>query len=217
VGTSVTLPTLEAILYDLIPTKATKTAIADALFSAHGPSRESFLASVVAQSSSGFVKVVVEAMEAVRNRSSDPEPFFVAAGTDSDFSTDWLVDNAHAELKKAAQAVKNDPTYALVCLRRGAEAMGKHLYRHLGHERNGKPANKMMLDELLKPVRDSGAPEIFKICVQALQPFGNYAAHDQDDQFANLTPQVGEGLLVIYREALRIYEEWLRQVNAATK
>lgn len=47
VGTIATLPTLEAILYDLVPTKETKKAIANALFSASGPSLESLLAGAV--------------------------------------------------------------------------------------------------------------------------------------------------------------------------
>ena len=60
--------------------------------------------------------------------------------------------NAHGELGRAEEKLHDDPTYSLVCLRRGAEAMGKHLYRHLGYEDKGKPAQKMMLDELLKPL-----------------------------------------------------------------
>lgn len=214
VGTIATLPTLEAILYDLIPTKGTKKAIANALFSASGPSLESLLAGVVADSRSSFVEVIVNAIEAVRSRDSDQGIAFAdAERRDTGFGNDRLVENAHTELERAAHKAHDDPIYALVCLRRGAEAMGKHLYRHLGHEKNGKPAKKMMLDDLLKPVKDSNAPEIFKICIQALQPFGNYAAHDQDDQFANLTPQVGQALVVIFREALRVYEDWLRKLN----
>jgi hypothetical protein len=210
VGTTATLPVLEAILYDLIPTKGTKNAIANALFSTSGPSLESLLASVVTESRSSFVDVVVEAIEAVRNRNLDQGIIF-AEGSTSGLSSERLVDNAHAELERARQRLQDDPTYTLVCLRRGAEAMGKNLYRHLGHEKNGKPAKKMMLGELLKPIKDSDAPEVFKICMQALQPFVNYAAHDQDDQFANLTPRVAEALVVLFEEALIVYENWRRQ------
>ena len=217
IGSTATLPVLEAILYDFTTTKGTKNAIANALFCASDPNLESLLAGMVAKSQSEFVQLIAQAIKAVRERNS--EQFFPVENSTSHAARvdEELVCNAHRELKWAVEKVQVDPTYTLVCLRRGAEAMGKHLYRHLGHEDKGKPAKKMMLEDLLKPIRDSDAPEIFKICIQALQPFGNYAAHDQDDQFSNVTPQVAEALVVLFREALTIYENWLHEASGESK
>ena len=212
VGSIDVLPVLEAILFDLLPTKGTKNAIANALFSSTGPSVEAVLAGRVADSRINFLELLDKAIVEVqiRARESDVTAFRQSAESDAKDKQN-LVHNAHAELARAVRSVNDDPTYSLVCLRRGAEAMGKYLYRHLDLEKGGKPARKMMLDDLLKPIRDSEAPEIFKICVQALQPFGNYAAHDQDDQFTNLNARVSVALLTLYEEALQIFEQWLRQ------
>ena len=210
-GTTAALPVLEAILYDLAPTKGVKNAIASALFSSSGPTLEALLATSTAKSRGGFVDAVAKAIRAVRDRNADPND--TVSGTP--LAVEQLVSNAHKELEDANRYVKEDPTYAVVCLRRGAEAMGKHLYRTLGHEKTGKPAKKMMLDELLKPIKDSDAPDVFKICIQALQPFGNYAAHDQDESSESLTPQVGEALIEIFRSALTIYEQWLHNLDVS--
>lgn len=212
VGSIDILPVLEAILFDLLPTKGTKNAIANALFSATGPSVETMLAGRIADSRTSFLGLLDEAIVKVqtRARESDVMTFRQSAESNSKDKQN-LVQNAHAEFERASRSINDDPTYSLVCLRRGAEAMGKYLYRHLDLEKGGKPARKMMLEDLLKPIRDSDAPEIFKICIQALQPFGNYAAHDQDDQFINLNARVGVALLTLYEEALLIFEQWLRQ------
>lgn len=208
-GTLATIPVLEAILYDLAPTQSTKNAIANALFDASGPNLEALLAGVVAKSRSEFVHTITQALEAVRERNSERSTFPVQT-VNSPRKDMELVSNAHRELEQARDRLQSDPTYVLVCLRRGAEAMGKHLYRHLGHEAKGKSAGRMMLGELLKMISDSDAPQGFKICLQALQPFGNYAAHDQDDRFQYLTPPVAESLVNLFDAALTIYESWLR-------
>lgn len=214
-GTIATIPVLEAILYDLAPTQHTKKAIANALFDASGPNIDTLLAGVVASSRIEFIRVVNHALEAVRERGTEQANSSVE-GVTANPSETKLVANAHRELEQARDKVQSDPTYALVCLRRGAEAMGKHLYRHLGLDAKGKPANKMMLGDLQKPISESDAPHVFKICIQALQPFGNYASHDQDDQFQDLTPMVAGSLVNLYDEALRIYEDWLRKVALET-
>lgn len=212
-GTVATIPVLEAIIYDLAPTQHTKKTIANALFDASGPNLDTLLAGIVAKSRIEFIHTINQALEAVRERNTEQVTSFVEGASASTRETK-LVANAHRELERARDKVKSDPTYALVCLRRGAEAMGKHLYRNLGLEAKGKPATKMMLGDLLKPISDSDAPHVFKICIQALQPFGNYASHDQDDQFQDLTPMVADSLINLYDEALRIYEDWLRMATS---
>jgi hypothetical protein len=117
--------------------------------------------------------------------------------------------NANRNRTQAKRYLDEDPEVAIVFLRRGAEALAKDLYRRLGNERNGKPARKMMLEELLKPLRDSDAPELFKLLVQTFQLFGNFAAHDQDDQSTYVTKEVASALLSLFDEAIVIYEAWL--------
>lgn len=211
-GTVDTIPVLEAILYDLAPTQNTKKAMANALFDASGDNLDSLLAGIVAKSRREFVQLIRQALDAVRERDSHQAviPF---EGDDSSLIETGLVENAHQELERARDKTQSDPIYVVVCLRRGAEAMCKHLYRKLGLEDKGKPAKKMVMEDLLKPVRESDVPDVFKICIQALQPFGNYASHDQDDQFQDLTPKVAQSLLDIYGEALSIYEDWLRRTT----
>ena len=98
-------------------------------------------------------------------------------------------------------------------VRKGAEALGKDLYRRLGHEEKGKPARKMTLEDLIKPVKDSDAPEVFKLIMQALQLFGNFAAHDQDEQSKYVTREFASSVVALYEQAQAIYGEWskLRQ------
>jgi hypothetical protein len=118
--------------------------------------------------------------------------------------------NAERARQQARRYLQTDPTVAIMCLRRGAEAMGKHLYRLLGHEKNGKPARKMMLDELMKPIRDSDVPDVFKLCVQTIQVFGNFANHDQDDQAHHVTEHIAAPILMLYNEAFEMYALWSR-------
>lgn len=211
VGSLEVLPVLEAILFDLLPMKSTKNAIANAL-STSGPSAESILAAAVSNSVSSFIRLVAEAVDAVRARDSKKTDSSI--GCEANVPNEHkVVANAHAELQKAREYVESDPIHCMVCLRRGAESMGKHLYRHLGLEKGARPANKMMLDDLQKPIRESSAPEIFKIFMQAVQPFGNYAAHDQDDMCTGLNSRVSGALLVLYEEALREFEQWVLKSN----
>jgi hypothetical protein len=65
-----------------------------------------------------------------------------------------------------------------------------------------------MLEGLMKPLMDSDAPEVFKRLVQTFQLFGNFAAHDQDEQSIYLTREVASALLALYDQALSIYSVW---------
>lgn len=141
VGSSEVLPVLEAILYDLSPTPHVKRLIADALFASSGPSLDSLLAGLIASSRASFVGLILEAINAIRDRNS-VEATSPSPEGESKSNTEQFVVNAHDELMRATNRVKDDPTYTLVCLRRGAEAMGNHLYRYIGLENGGKPAAK---------------------------------------------------------------------------
>lgn len=208
VGTTATLPVLEAILYDIAPTAGAKNAITNAIFSASGDTLESILAGAEAGSRSQFVRSVAQSIEAIRRRDEDPDQASVENNSANSEVNQQLVINAHKELENAKNKVNEDPTYALVCLRRGAEAVGKHYYRYLGLEKKGEPAKRKMLGHFEKIVNDSDAPDLFKLYFKSIQPFGNYGSHDQDDE-PSITVAAGEALIVLFEEALRSYEGWL--------
>jgi hypothetical protein len=66
----------------------------------------------------------------------------------------------------------------------------------------------MTLDDLLKSIQDSSAPDVFKIILRTFQAFGNFASHDQGDQSIHLTKEIASALLALYDQALVIYANW---------
>jgi hypothetical protein len=58
----------------------------------------------------------------------------------------WRNGNVHFSEKQAQHYLDSVPLTSLMHVRRGAEALAKDVYRRLGHEKNGKPAAKMMLE-----------------------------------------------------------------------
>jgi hypothetical protein len=115
-------------------------------------------------------------------------------------------DNATRAKTLAQGFIDEHPEIAILYIRKGAEALAKNLYRRLGCEQNGKPAKKMMLEELLKPIKESKAPDVFKLLIQTFQIFGNFATHDQDNEERRfVTKNIAVALLALYDEALSIY------------
>ncbi len=211
VGSEAVLPTLEAILFDHSPSLSAKKVIADLISSVGDVTSEAILSRFEAQSKEAFLRAIAEAVASIKRRGEVP-PEAQSDGRRAESSQrESSLRNAHFERERATKYIEDDPITAVMSLRRGAEALGKHLYRHLGREKGGKPAQKMTLEELLKPIRDSHVPEVFKACIQALQPFGNFTAHDQDDEFLYFNTRIARAILVLYEEALRIYEEWLAE------
>jgi formylglycine-generating enzyme required for sulfatase activity len=61
-----------------------------------------------------------------------------------------------------------------------AESVLKFMYRREGRERGGKPADKLMLEELVTTLRDV-LPEHIQAPVRAVQVYRNLGAHDKGD------------------------------------
>jgi hypothetical protein len=198
VGSEAALPTLDAILFDLEPSAKIRQVFANGL---------GVVGKLKAISRGEFVKLIALAIDDIKGRiGAAPETATPTAPkqTQADETA-----NARRNRTQALRYIESEPEAAIVFIRRGAEALAKDLYRRLGHERNGKPARKMTLEELLKPVKDSNVPEVFKLLIQTLQLFGNFAAHDQDDQSIYVTKKIASSLLALYDQALLIYSQWI--------
>jgi len=194
VGTKAVLPTLEAILTRVEPSAKVRELFADSL---------GLIQSLEAKSRADFVKRVALAIEQISARSSaEPPSEERTSGSDA-------IRNAQDHYTTALKWSEQYPETAVIYLRKGAEALAKDLYRRLGHEKNGKPARKMTLDELMKPVQESTAiPELIKIMLRSFQAFGNFAAHDQDGQSVTLTKEATSALIQLYGETLAAYKTW---------
>ncbi len=200
VGSEAVLPTLEGILFDLEPSAKIRTAFSNSL----GP-----VGGLEARSRAEFVKGVALAIESIKSRTATSTDD--SSGTSAAERIDQVdeVNNADRNKLQAQRYIDKDPEVAIIYIRRGTEALAKDLYRRLGCEQKGKPARKMMLEDLLKAVKESNVPEVFKLLVQTFQLFGNFASHDQDEQHRFLTRNVAVALLALYEEALSIYSGWL--------
>ena len=199
-------------MYDHANTVAAKRVISDAVDAVSPDSMQSILANVEFRSRKEFVELIVNAIAEIKQRGvSSVDSLNVSVPVeDLDFGSQRDVKNAKLELDRAREMLNADqPGLAVVCLRKGAEALGKHLYRTVGLEEGGKPAKKMMLKELMKPVRDSNAPDVFKLCFEALQLFGNFSSHDQDEEHHHFNSRIAEAILILYEEALDMYGCWI--------
>jgi hypothetical protein len=221
VGTVAVLPTLEAILFDQTPSLQVKQMILQAIESAGVFNADAVLASFETGSRKDFLTLVATAIKVIKERGDTAaEQASVAGGQNQSAHEE---NEQKADLQNAESAgeqgwrhLDGNPIVAVFFARRGAEALGKHLYRFLGHERGGKPAKKMTLEELLTPVKNSDVPDVFKHCLETIQRFGNFASHDQDDQSRYLNRNIAESLLKLYAEGLKIYRAWLQEKKAAS-
>lgn len=220
VASEIVLPTLEAILFDHTPSLKVKQMILQVIESAGVFSVDALLEKLEAGSQKDFLTSVAAAIAAIRKRGSATAETASKIGGRAQLEHEEIeqrgdLQNAESAREQAWYHLERDPIVAVFFARRGAEAIGKHLYRFLGHERGGKPAKKMTLEDLLTPVRNSDAPDVFKHCLQTLQLFGNFASHDQDEQCRYLTKNLAEPLLKLYDEALSIYRTWLHDKKSA--
>jgi hypothetical protein len=215
VGTAAALPTLEAILFDGKPTAQVKQILADAALKAEPggtqvPSK-SWLLGAEASSRKTFLEAVALAIDAIRSRSASADDSSAATPEDPSVAAD--IDNA--ELRRVqASRFSSSPLIAVIMLRMGAEALCKDAYRLLGRETGGKPAKKMTMEDLLTQLKNSEVPDVFKIAMQSMQSFGNFAAHDQDDEHKYLTVEIASALQVLYEQAKAIYVEWSGPLRA---
>ena len=201
------LPTLEAIMFDSAPTLQAKRVLSAAIEASGIFTVDSLLASLQTKSREEFLRSVAEAINSIRGRDS---PLFVSASECSrTLANPSRIDNASMELLRARLHLPSDPTLATFCVRRGAEALAKDMYRSTGLESGAKPAKKMTLEELLKPIRECDAPEVLKMCLETIQRFGNFASHDQDDQSGHLSTGIATSLVTLFTEAIDIQRTWL--------
>jgi hypothetical protein len=198
VGSASVLPTLEALVFDLMPSAKIRTIFSDAL----GP-----IDGIENRSRISFLQSVEIAINQIKRRNSEQ-----LEQNSSDLiglaPNDKLENSTKLEVPLPKIESEFDAIICVMLIRRNAEALAKNSYRHLGHERNGKPARKMMLEELMKPLRDGGAPEIFIHLLQMLQLFGNFAAHDQGEQSAQLTKEIASALTILYDQAVTVQSVW---------
>lgn len=207
VGSEKALPTLNAILFDLEPG-------AKLLEMFSGAFDSSRLDSIKVKSRSEFVKIVAQAIDAIEDRVPSARNTIESTSIQTSLAMQVdVLENAARYGDQAKRYSVADPVAAITYIRLGAEALSKELYRRLGHEKNGKPARKLMLDELLKHVKDSPLPEPFKILIQIFQLFGNFAAHDQDDQWKHVTKEMASAMCKLYGEAFLIYSQWIEEPN----
>ncbi len=106
-------------------------------------------------------------------------------------------DQAIHDLKKELSRIKRlyekslfylstDPEVALSQARKSAEAICKSIYIKAGLEKNSKPAKKMMLDELIRALKNHELiPGAIEVHLSTIHRFGNFGSHDQglEDEF----------------------------------
>jgi hypothetical protein len=209
-GTPNVLPTLEAILFDQAPTLKSKQVIAQAMESVASLDAEQLLRKMELGSRRQFLASVAEAVAAISARGTTAAK---ARPSHREEAANQEIELENAELARARaeKSLQNgEAVVAVMCLRPGAEALAKHIYRLAGYEKGGRPAATMMLEDLIAKLKDTDAPRVFKLCLQTMQLYGNFASHDQDDQLRYLTPELASQVLAIYSDALEAYREWLK-------
>jgi hypothetical protein len=201
VGSPSVLPMLMAIAHDLEPSAKVGKAFGSSLGiveSLSGQARYDFLQSVL---------VAIDEIEKRQERN--------ASATTADSDEGRLAEETAANARRFQQEAENylgiSPTIVVFYVRKGAEALAKDIYRHLGLEKTGRPARKMMLEELigqLKQVKKNSPPDLLHSFLQTFQSFGNFVSHDQDGEDVQLTNEIAEPLYKLYCEALTFYTKW---------
>ncbi len=99
-----------------------------------------------------------------------------------------VVGRIQSRYDRAVEYAAQDPEASLSQARKAAEAICRALYRQEGLEERGKPARKMMLDELLRALSAHGTlPGSVRISLGTIQVFGNFGSHDQDAESSDIT------------------------------
>jgi hypothetical protein len=205
VGSEAALPTLRAIVHDLEPGAKVGKFFGSAL---------GFVEGLAAQSRYSFLQDVLVAIDEIEQRVKLNPP-------DGDLSV--FVGESECELDDRGNAFQNmveaekylqlAPGIVVFYVRKGAEALAKDVYRHLGLEKGGRPAKRMMLEDLinqLKQVKKSSAPDLLQVFLQVFQAFGNFASHDQGNEEKHITKEIAEPIYRLYCQALILYTSWLK-------
>jgi len=200
------VPTLEALIFDLLPL----TKVRQAFPEAYEP-----LVVLETKSRLSFLQKAEMAIDIIKKRESNAvyqSHLPLVEGKKTGIVVEISDPSSTMEL---VQRLIDEglPVLGVMLLRRETEALAKGCYRRLGHEQKGKPAKKMTLEELLKPLKDGGAPEVLMHLLQTLQLFGNFAAHDQGEQSKHLTKEIACALLVLYQQAILSKSTWIGDID----
>ena len=122
------------------------------------------------------------------------------------------IDNLEKDLKrvkslyeKSIKFKKEEPEIALSQARKSVEAICKQIYINEGMEKGGKPASRMMLDELSTALDRKGIfPVKVSIAIGAVQRYGNFGSHDQGHE----SDDIGEEFVNTCLNALSTVIEW---------
>jgi hypothetical protein len=207
VGSEAVLPTLEAIAHDLEPGVKVGQAFGDTL---------GLLGSLSANARYSFLQAVLVAIDEIKQR-ANLNPLSgdaIAVVEEVDIGFDYA-SNASKFRSDAEKYLGFAPGLVIHYVRKGAEALAKDLYRHLGLEKDGRPAKRMMLDELITAMNRGNknpAPILLQVFLTTFQGFGNFSSHDQDGEERYLTNEIAGPVFELYCEALKLYASW-RQEN----
>ena len=137
----------------------------------------------------------------------------IAAVDEIDVGFDYA-SNASQFRSDAEKYLGLAPGLVIHYVRKGAEALAKDLYRHLGLEKDGRPAKRMMLDELMTTMNKGSknpAPILLQVFLTTFQGFGNFSSHDQDGEEKYLTNEIARPIFELFCEALKLYATWRRE------
>lgn len=85
---------------------------------------------------------------------------------------------------------REDPDTSLIHARKSAEAICKQIYRQENLEKGAKPADKLMLNDLIQALnRKKCIPQYISINLGTIQVFGNFGTHDQGEDIHYATPE----------------------------
>jgi hypothetical protein len=213
VGSEKVLPTLQAIAYDLEPGAKVGKFFGAALGPVEG---------LAAKSRYSFLQDVLVAIDEIEQRAKlNPPSVDQSVFIDESESRFDEKSNAYQFKVKAEKFLELAPEIAIIYVRKGAEALAKDLYRNLGLEKGGRPAKRLMLEDLitsLKQEKKSSAPYLLQGFLQTFQTFGNFASHDQDDEEKrkHITKEIAEPIYKLYCQALILYSDWLRTAQGGS-
>ena len=95
-------------------------------------------------------------------------------------SIEEMISRVDKMYKKAKQYADQDPEVCLGLARKTAEAICKQVYIIEGMEKGAKPAEKMMLNDLIGALnKKQKLPKKVVISLGTIQAFGNFGSHDQ--------------------------------------
>lgn len=118
--------------------------------------------------------------------------------------------NLKISYESAYRKIRTEPEISLFLARKTAENLAKKLYTHFNcaEKNNGKPAGKLMLEELLRETRKY-LPEDVCLHFENVQRFGNRASHDQSQDSGQPAWKISSDSVVAPMASLGYLIEWV--------